>query len=513
MQNQPIPASEPIAEPITVQEDLSAYLDSDPDAQPITREEYIDPEAKYDEQDHKRFGLKDPRIKTGLTIGGILAVMFVGSAVLNNASNSNQVQVAKADPKDKQIAELRNQIKTMHTESEDAIADRQAKEYGIKKPGTPTKPSAANSASGSIAASSTGATYSAARPVARTVSSDYVSELPQSRPIRFTPRTSVIPASYSAPRVAAAPASQGTTGNARESQLQKRIDELQARLAQMEKKRSEVVASVPEATVQEVPEGPIPPESIEQSLPQPSVQNVAAVNPDPVAQFDGGIEEVALMRGQPVVTIAAGSQSTAQLDLPIYQGAQQARVLATMTSDLTDRNGSVVIEKGAKLLGYASFNGDFVSVAFESAVVNGQAVTLPGAAIAVLAENKQPLIAKSFSGSGGASFGKTFASVALNGVSSGIGQLLQPSTSTVINGSSTIASSTSSGNTLGNAGLAALGGISNGVSNGLQAEIQRSGQVQVSAKGIKSGSTLRLVFTADTQILSPLVMAAVPYPG
>ena len=504
-----------IVEDQTVEaEDLSQYLDSDPDAQPVIRDEYVDPEQEYEAEDKKHTGLNNPMLKGVGIAGGVVATLMIGSAILSNAGNSNQAQVAKADPKDKQIAALQKQITTLSSQSEDQIADRQAAEYGRKVPPKGTaKP-------GSVSATKTPGTPAPARPYAtsRPMTSDYTSELPASRPVSLSRSYSQpYTPSFSAPRASAPVAASAGPSN-KESQLQKQVETLQNRLAEMEKKRDAQIAATPEATVQESPEviaqaqpEPEAPQPVESA---PIAQNVAMIQPQEPQAYDGGIEEAALMRGQPIVTIAAGSEGAAILDLPIYQSGQAARVLATMTSDLTDRNGSVVLPKGSKLLGYASFNGDFVSVAFESAVVGGQAVKLPGAAVAVLAGNKQPLIAKSFSGSGGASFGKTFASIALNGVSTGIGQMLQPSTSTVINGGSTIATSTSSGNTLGNAGLAALGGISNGVSSGLQTEIQRSGQVQVSAKGIKAGSVLRLVFTTDTQILSPLVVAAaVPYPG
>jgi hypothetical protein len=143
-------------------------------------------------------------------------------------------------------------------------------------------------------------------------------------------------------------------------------------------------------------------------------------------------------------------------------------------------------------------------ISIEMATINGRSVQLPGASqISVFRENKKPIVAKTNSGSG---FWSKFGGAALDGISSGVNQLISPDTTSTISNGSVYQSSKSSGRTLGNAGLAALGGVSNGISSGLKSELQNSaseGQTRNNSRAVAAGLNLKLIFLTPTQLVIP----------
>ncbi len=461
-------------------DDISMYLDEDPEAQPITREEYVDPDEEYESSNKIREGLKDPKIKLLLTIGGLMGVILLMFSGCNTAPTT-----AKVDAKDQQIAKLQEELKKANNVNEGDTATRQARDYAYAAKNAKGKGTGKNAPS-------------ANKPVSPPAA--YVSSLPNNRlDIRDTPEPVSIPLP-----IASSPAA--PSRNTEIESLKKQLAELTQKLKEGKKVEPEQVAAAPSFLGEE------------QVNPNAAMNVVDDGTLAPVAPYDGGIEQTALLSGSPPITVAAGTEATARIDMPIYQSANsRSRAILTLADDVK-ADGRTVIPRGARLLGYANFDGDLVNISIETAAINGSPVQLPGESqITVLKGNKEPLIAKAFNGGGGGFF-KNFLPAILDGATAGVQQVISPNQSQIISGNNIVQSSSSSGRGLSSAGLAAFGGLSNGLSTGLKAQMQssftQSQQVQTTAKGIKAGTEVRLIFTSPTQMVVPgLVASANTTPG
>jgi hypothetical protein len=464
-------------------DDISMYLDEDPEAQPITREEYVDSDEEYESSNKIREGLKDPKIKLLLTVAGLMGVIL-----LMFSGCDTSPKAAKVDAKDQQIAKLQEELKKANNVNEGDTASRQARDYAY----------AAKNAKGKGSGKNNPSTNKPVSPPAA-----YVSSLPNNRlDIRDTPEPVSMPLPRTIPSSPAAP----SRNNAEIESLKKQLAELTQKLKEGKKVEPEQIAAAPGFLGEE------------QVNPNAAMNVVDDGTLATVAPYDGGIEQTALLSGSPPITVAAGTEATARIDMPIYQSANsRSRAILTL-ADNVKADGRTVIPRGARLLGYANFDGDIVNISIETAAINGSPVQLPGESqITVLKGNKEPLIAKAFNGGGGG-FLKNFLPAILDGATAGVQQVISPNQSQIISGNNIIQSSSSSGRGLSSAGLAAFGGLSNGLSTGLKAQMQssftQSQQTQTTAKGIKAGTEVRLIFTSPTQMVVPgLVASANTTPG
>ena len=224
----------------------------------------------------------------------------------------------------------------------------------------------------------------------------------------------------------------------------------------------------------------------------------------------------ALLSGVAPVTIPVGTEAIATLDTPIQSGAGPSMAMLTLKNDVKGEGDRVIIPRGSKLMARAEFSGAMANLTIESAMVNGLSINLPNG-IAVFKDDKTPLIATDFTHrSSGPGLGNIFLNALLDGASSGIQQVIQPNTSSVISGNNIIQNSTSSGRGLQQAGLAGLGGLTSGLSTGLKANLQTGlaaqqqgyGQSSTPALGIKAGVNLKLVFMAPAKLVVPGTIAS-----
>jgi hypothetical protein len=448
-----------------IEQNLEKYLD-----QPLVAKQIAppalspDPEVLMEEKSPKIQMLRNPKFKQYTIWGvGALGVLLVGQM---HGCNPDTSQSVATRPEQARIKELEGQVKTLSSSGEREAAARQAKEYtsnADKK--TPAGKNTGKKQPINRAYSNQMAAYN---PPRRNYSDESIaSNRVASLPVAFKP--------------SAAPAPR--KDNSEVLALRKQLTAMSKTIADLQSKgqNSEVASSAVEDNAPDTPE----------------IQPVAYTPP---AQIDGGVQETALLTGVPPITIDAGIEAKASLDIGVVAG-QRSRVVGTLKEAIAS-GGRTIIPAGSRLLGYVNFDGDVAQVSFESAVVNGNAIALPGASqIMVVRDNKEPLMAKSYGGNG---FWGKFASAALGGISSGVGQLISPDTTSTIGNGFSQTVSQSSGRTLGNAGLAALGGVSNGLSTGLQSEIQSGMQQgQTKVKGIKAGQSLRLIFLAPTQVIVP----------
>ncbi|MGL5062107.1 MAG: TrbI/VirB10 family protein [Microcoleus sp.] len=456
-------------------EDLSQYLDQPTEADDFPEEDYKSPEQEIEDAAAPRTGLRNPYVKVGLWGGGVMVALFTVTSLFGGGAT----QTAKDTEKDKRIAALEKKLNQSSAKEQLAIAERQGNKYTstLKPPDDPKAKAKADHAA-KIAAAKAKAAEDLARQQqlnARSYQAPprYVSEVPTPRP---KPVATPVSNGPMIPKAVFSPPKQD---NSEILAMRKQLADMQAKLIRQSQPPVDVVADEPEDT---------------------DYQPVAYM-----PAIDGGAEETALMMGSPPVTIPAGLEVEARLDMGIVASAK-GRAIATLSEPIKDASGKVLIPKGSKLLGVAtSSDGGTVDISLEKAIVNGQAVTLPGSAsIAVLRDNNDPLIAKSYGG-GGSKFWGSFASAALGGISNGVNQLISPDTSTTIGNGFSQTTSTSSGRTLGNAGLAALGGVSNGLSTSLQSSIQQGIARTNSGKvtGIRAGTKLKLVFLNPTDIVIP----------
>ena len=481
-------------------DELGAYLDADlgdisePGAVDDEPETHI--EDLHDEAEKPVPFLKGPAAKLGGTVGGgALLLIAVLGFITHSCDGGVEKKVAAQKPqdsKDKLIAQLRENNQLLASQIEKDTQARQAAKYMQTAPkagakaGAKAKPNAAtvaSSASGSGGSSSSG--YS---------------------------RPSYTPASYSPPptRVVSFPA----PARPAPAPVVPRVDSAQsAEIASLKQqlknllsertKKAEQVALAPE---------PVEPVVEEQSVDEPSMLQNAVATESPQAELiaaapvDGGIEELALMSGRPMVSIAPGTEAQATLLVPIV--GERSQVVLSLDSDIMDSQGRLTIPSGAKLLGYGQIVNGVASITLQSAVIDGAVTALPQtAAIAVLGEGKKAIIAKRISGGGGngPSMGRTLLGALLDAGSSGIGQLLAPqTTSTFSSGADITSQSVNQPNSLGNAGLAAAGGLTSGISNGLKAGLTAQPQAQSTtpAMGVKAGIKLSLVFISPLEMLS-----------
>ena len=478
-------------------DELGAYLDAD--LGDISEPGQIDDEPEAHIEDiHKEAEqtvpfLKGPGAKLWGTVGGgTLLLIAVLGLVTHSCDGGTETKVAAQkplDPKDKLIAQMRENNQLLASQIEKDTQARQAAKYmqtaaPKAKAGAKAKPNgatAASSGSGSGGSSSSG--YS---------------------------RPSYTPASYSPPptRVVSFPAPArpappvvSRADSAQSSEIASLKQQLKTLLAERSKK-AEQVALAPE---------PVEPVVEEQTVDEPSMLQNAVATESPqgelvaAAPVDGGMEELALMSGRPMVSIAPGTEATATLLVPIV--GEQSQVVLNLDSDIMDSQGRLIIPAGAKLLGVGSIQNGVASITLQSAVIDGAVTALPQtAAIAVLGEGKKALIAKRISGGGGSgpSMGRTLLGALLDAGSSGIGQLLAPQSQTTISSGAGITSQTiNPPSTLSNAGLAAAGGLASGISNGLKAGLTAQPQtVSTPAMGVKAGIKLSLVFTSPLEMLS-----------
>ena len=479
-------------------DELGAYLDADlgdisePGAVEDEPEAHI--EDLHDEAEKPVPFLKGPAAKLGGTVGGgALLLIAVLGLVTHSCDGGVEKKVTAQKPldsKDKLIAQLRESNQLLASQIEKDTQARQAAKYmqtaaPKAKAGAKASPKAstvASSASGSGGSSSSG--YS---------------------------RQSYTPASYSPPptRVVSFPAPARPAlapvaprvDSAQSSEIAVLKQQLKNLLAERTEK-AEQVALVPE---------PVEPVVEEQTADEPSMLQKAVATEPPqgeliaAAPVDGGMEEMALMSGRPMVSIAPGTEAQATLLVPIV--GERSQVVLSLDSDIMDSQGALTIPAGAKLLGVGSIQNGVASINLQSAVIDGAVTALPQtAAIAVLGEGKKAIIAKRIGGGGGSGpgMGRTLLGALLDAGSSGIGQLLAPqTTSTFSSGAGISSQSINPPSTLGNAGLAAAGGLTSGISNGLKASLTAQPQTaSTPAMGVKAGLKLNLVFTSPLEMLS-----------
>lgn len=441
--------------------DLSKYLDQ-PTAKELSKpsdeSEYLSLEEEIKKAAQPRTGLRNPYIKVALLGGGVMALLMV----ITSAFSGGPSKIAEAEThKDAEIKRLNKQLQLMGYKDQLQIAERQAKGYTQSvKPPVDQNAAKAKAEKDAIARNLAYRQQLARRSYQMPVS--YSDREPT--PVKAMPVMAPV-----APK----------RDNSEILALRKELSQMQAKLTKQAEKPVEIASAE------------LPPDPSDQGF-----QNVSNLQP-----VDGGAEETALMMGAPPVMIPAGLEAQARLDIGILASAN-GRVIATLSDSIKDSAGRVLIPKGSKLMGTASSDGEVVEINLEKAVVNGTPILLPGSgSIAVLKENKEPLIAKTY---GGNNFWNILANSAPGGVSAGVNQLISPDTSSVVGNGFSQVTSQSSGRSLKNAGLAVLGGVFNGVSTSLQSEIQAGMQSnQTKIRGVKAGTRLRLVFIVPTPIVIP----------
>jgi hypothetical protein len=459
---QPIPDAEA---------DYSAYLDFDnADVKAATRfkTDDLEPERLYEESKIERKGLYNPRNKQFIFYGacGLIVLML-----LQMGSCQRQTKVAASDPRDAEIEALRNKVKQNAADKERNTAGQQAKDYTKQAPGT-DKPKNTSKKPPQAYLNAIAARNAAN---SRNLASQSNSEPVSPRRVVSTP-------------ILSKPAAPVVKNDSEVKDLRKKLAEMARTIAKLQAqgKNSEIASAAVE------PEGVTP-----------SDEGVS-VSSEPPTPVDGGVEEVALLSGTAPTTIKEGTEAKATLDVPLYPGSNKSKVLLTLKEPILNESGQIAIPKGSRLMGYAGFEGDMAEISIEMATINGRSVQLPGAAqISVFRENKKPIVAKANSGS---DFWSKVGGAALDGISSGVNQLISPDTTSTISNGSVYQSSKSSGRTLGNAGLAALGGVSNGISSGLKSELQSSaseGQTRNNSRAVAAGLNLKVIFLTPTQLVIP----------
>ena len=460
-------------------------LDSDGDAE-------VHPETQHEESVKPVSFFKKPTTKLWGSVSGFTLLLIVVLGLVTHSCDGGTTTQATAkkpeDSKDKLIASQQKQIADMASQIEDQTQRRQRSKYMEAAKVTPKEKPKAVSASNVVRADTPSRpsyqAYSA--PVPQRLFSR--AESRPSTPFRATP--------------AAAPRAEQNTA------LMSQVTALQAQMQKLLADRTKAAEQVPAEQVATVPT--VEEQTAEQitatdtAQTRPDYQNVVNTEPVPVAQVDGGIEEAALLSGRPPLTIAAGTEAKATLLVPIV--GERSQVVLSLDSDIIDAQGRLSIPAGAKLLGYGQIVNGVASINLQTAVINGLATELPQtAAIAVLTEGKAPIIAKKIAGgSSGPGMGRTLLSALLDAGSSGIGQLLAPqTTSTFSSGAGISSQSINPPSTLSNAGLAAAGGLTTGISNGLKASLTAQPQTaSTPAMGVKAGLKLNLVFTSPLEMLS-----------
>jgi hypothetical protein len=449
------------------EEDYSSYLDLDnADVKAATQfnSDDLEPERLYEESKIERKGLYNPRNKQFIFYGacGLIVLML-----LQMGSCQRQTKVVASDPRDAELETLRNQVKQNAADKERNTAAQQAKDY-------------TNQAEKNKKNTSKNPPQAYVDAIAARNAANSRNRIPQGYSEPVSPRRVGSTPIFSKP---AAPIAKN---DSEVKDLRKKLAEMTQAIAKLQAqgKNSEIASAAVEA------EGETP-----------SDEAVSAEPPTPV---NGGIEEVALLSGTAPTTIKEGTEAKATLDVPLYPGSNKSKVLLTLKESILNESGQIAIPKGSRLMGYAGFEGDMAEISIEMATINGRSVQLPGASqISVFRENKKPIVAKANSGSG---FWSKFGGAALDGISSGVNQLISPDTTSTISNGSVYQSSKSSGRTLGNAGLAALGGVSNGISSGLKSELQNSaseGQTRNNSRAVAAGLNLKLIFLTPTQLVIP----------
>jgi hypothetical protein len=465
---------------IETEEDLLKYLDSDPEGQTIHREEYVDPETDFEKSDIKAVGLCDPKIKIGVIVALAIATCLGVMNACGRSGDGATTQTAQETELKKQNELLKKQVAQLQTVGEGAAQKRQAAGYLTP----PKKPPVSKAVPKTVAA---------AVPVSYNQSSRNYNPDPDPAPVSVP-----LPKAIAAAAPVTAPESKAE--NAEITALREQLKVLQAKALKGDKPEPEQIAT----------------SLSEEVNPNALVEVLDTSQSQPVAQFDGGIEQQALLSGVAPVTIPVGTEAIAQLDTPIQSGAGPSQAMLTLKNDVKGEGDRVIIPRGSKLMARAEFSGAMANLTIESAMVNGLAIKLPNG-IAVFKDDKTPLIATDFTlRSGGPGMGNIFLNALLDGASSGIQQVIQPDTSSVISGNNIIQNSTSSGRGLQQAGLAGLGGLTSGLSSGLKANLaaglsaQQQGQGQSSAPalGIKAGINVRLVFMAPTKLVVPGTIAS-----
>jgi hypothetical protein len=465
---------------IETEEDLLKYLDSDPDSEAIHREEYVDPETEFEKSDIKAEGLRDPKIKIGVIVALAIATCLGVMNACGRSGDGATTQTAQETDLKKQNELLKKKVAQLQKVGEGAAQKRQAAGYL-----TPAKKPPVSKAVPKTVAS--------AVPVSMRQSSRSYNPDPDPAPVSV-PLPKAIAAST--PITAPAPKAE----NAEVVALREQLKALQAKALKGEKSEPEQIAT----------------SLSDQVNPNALVEVSDTSQTQPVAQFDGGIEQEALLSGVAPVTIPVGTEAIAQLDTPIQSGVGPTQAMLTLKNDVKGEGDRVIIPRGSKLMARAEFSGAMANLTIESAMVNGLPRKLPYG-IAVFKDDKTPLIATDFiRRSSSPGMGNIFLNALLDGASAGIQQVIQPDTSSVISGNNIIQNSTSSGRGLQQAGLAGVGGLTSGLSSGLKANLaaglaaqqQGSGQSSTPALGIKAGINLRLVFMSPAKLVVPGTIAS-----
>ncbi len=458
--------SETIEAPTPEDEDLDRYLDG-PGQQPETIQLPVDTEDEVEAAENKRTFFEKPTTKVGAVV--LATVIVLGGLGMAMSSKVAESTPEKKDKKDQRIAELERRIENSAEETEAQTAERQAAEYARHNPNGGKKSGA-----------------KAKVKVNKTLPVVANQNMSRSYPLATIPR-SYMPQGISQPRAVSLPrASQSAPQeNSQVTALRKKIDEMAARMAQMQQaSENSAIAQVPEDV--------------------PVAQNVSDVQDQPV-QLAGGIEEQAIMSDASIAQIPVGSEARAVLDTPIVGAG--GPVLLTLKTNVSDGAGKVCMAAGTKLVGQAQLVGGVAQIQLTAAMVGGQQVPIPAQSVAVFRSDKSPLMAKRLNG-GGNGLGKALLGSLLDGGGAIAGQLLQPRTTTQFsaNGFSS-ASSENSGATMGNALLAGGGAVSKSLGSNVKQQIQRTdGSAQV--MGVKAGQELSLVFSGPVQLLT--ASAAMP---
>ncbi len=467
---------------IETEEDLLKYLDSDPEGQTIQREEYVDPETDFEKSDIKAVGLRDPKIKIGVIVALAIATCLGVMNACGRSGDGATTQTAQETELKKKNEALEKRIAQLQTVGEGAAQKRQA--AGFLTPAK--KPPVAKAVPKPVATAT-------AVPASYSQSSRNYNPDPDPAPVSVP-----LPKAISTASPVTAPAPKAE--NSEIVSLREQLKALQAKALKGDKPEPEQIAT----------------SLSEQVNPNALVEVSDTSQTQPVAQFDGGIEQQALLSGVAPVTIPVGTEAIATLDTPIQSGAGPSMAMLTLKNDVKGEGDRVIIPRGSKLMARAEFSGAMANLTIESAMVNGLAIKLPNG-IAVFKDDKTPLIATDFTRrSSGPGMGNIFLNALLDGASAGIQQVIQPDTSSVISGNNIIQNSTSSGRGLQQAGLAGVGGLTSGLSSGLKANLaaglaaqqQGNGQSSAPALGIKAGINLKLVFMAPTKLVVPGTIAS-----